>query len=508
MTAKLVAVLALAVAAPLASQPARPAAPRPAATLDSMALRSHSYFLTLDLLEGRGTGRRGNDLAALYLATAAQQLGLKGGAPGGAYFQDVPLIEAIIDTAQTRISVTVDSGAGAGVRAFDTPGAFVVNVGTASTLISFAGGLAYVGAPRDVLANPGRLPPLAGKVALVRGAFGSAMAAADTLKARGATGFVQLTDNADQYVLYVRSRGPSRMYIAPEAKAVSSFIPDLPGVIASPDLALALAPNLPAPGTAEDRPFVVDGRRIDVRVSTRVRPVASRNVAAVLPGTGTQRDELVVYTAHYDHLGISTPDARGDSIYNGFSDDAAGCAMLLTIAEAMVRGPRPARSVMFLFLTGEERGLLGSDYFAAHPLVPPERMVAAINLDAGAPPAPNVTWLVAGGDRSTLGALAADVAQRAGWKATSVGTSPNSDYFPLLRIGVPAVFLIPGPEPFEGMSAEASQALRRRWDHYHQASDEWSVDFPFAGLVRYADYAYRLGMAAAAAPRQRVIASP
>ncbi len=508
MTTKLVAVLALAAALPLVAQPTARRGPRPVPALDSMALRAHTYFLTLDLLEGRGTGRRGGDLAALYLATAAERLGLSGAAPGGGYFQDVPLVEATIDTAQTSMSVTVDSGPEAGVHVFSTPGAFVVNVGMASTLVPFAGALAYVGTPRDVLANPGRLPPLSGRVALVRGAFGSAMAAADTLKARGVTGFVQLTDNVEQYQLYVRSRGPSRMYIAPEARAVSSFIPDLPGVIASPGLALALATGLPAPGTAEDRPFLVEGRRLDVRIGTRARPFTSRNVAAVLPGSSARRDELVVYTAHYDHLGISTPDARGDSIYNGFSDDAAGCAMLLTIAEAMARGPRPERSVLFLFLTGEERGLLGSDYFAAHPLVPPERIDAAVNLDAGAPPAPNVTWLIAGGDRSTLGALAAEVAQRAGWKATSAGTSPNSDYYPLLRIGVPAVFLIPGPEPFEGMTADASQALRRRWDHYHQASDEWAADFPFAGLARYADYAYRLGMAAAAGPRQRVVPGP
>ena len=182
--------------------------------------------------------------------------------------------------------------------------------------------------------------------------------------------------------------------------------------------------------------------------------------------------------------------------------------MLLAIAEAMARGPRPQRSVLFLFFTGEERGLLGSDYVAAHPAIAPERIAAAINLDAGAPPGRNVTWLVAGGDRSTLGALATGVAHRAGWTATAVGVSPNSDYYPLLRIGVPAVFIIPGPEPFQNLSADSSQALRRRWDAYHDPADEWSADFPFSGPSRYAEFAYRLGMAAAGGPRQHLLAAP
>ena len=504
MTSKLVAALVLAGAAPLASQPARHAAPHAIPAIDTMALRAHTYFLTHDLLEGRGTGRRGSDLAALYLATAAQGLGLVGGA-NGSFFQAVPLVESVIDTGRTRILVTADSGP---ARAFATPQAFVPNVGTAATLIPFSGELVYVGTARDVLASAGQLPALAGRVAVVRGPFGPAMAAADTLKARGAAGAVQLTDNADQYLLYVRSRGPSRMYIAPEAHAVSSFIPDIPTVIVSPELGQALVPNLPVPGTAADRPFVVEGRRLELKIAVHWRAFTSQNVAALLPGKGTQRSEFVVYTAHYDHLGISTPNARGDSIYNGFADNAIGCGMLLAIAEAMARGPQTDRSVLFLFLTGEERGLLGSDYFAARPLVPPESTAAAINLDAGAPPGRNVTWMVAGGDRSTLGALAADVAARAGWKATSVGVSPNSDYYPLLRIGVPAVFLIPGSEPFEGLSADSSQALRRRWGAYHDPADEWTPDFPFAGPARYAEFAYRVGMAATTGPRQRLPVTP
>jgi Zn-dependent M28 family amino/carboxypeptidase len=120
---------------------------------------------------------------------------------------------------------------------------------------------------------------------------------------------------------------------------------------------------------------------------------------------------------------------------------------------------------------------------------------ALINLDAGAPPAPPITWRIAGGTGTALGTLAAEVAEQAGWTATLSAASPNSDYWPFLARGVPAVFLIPGGE-WENTSAAQKQELQQRWDRYHQAGDEWASDFPFAGLARYADYALRLGRAA------------
>jgi hypothetical protein len=503
---KLVVTLAVAATAPVAAQPARGPSARPSkSVIDSMALRAHTYFLTHDLLEGRGTGRRGNDIAALYLASTAEALGLRGAGENGDYFQLVPLTEAVIDTAGTKLSVTVDSAGTRVTHEFATPQDFVPNVGTESTLVPFSGGLVYVGSGQDILANPGGLPDLTGRVALVRGPFGSAMAAADTLRARGVAGVVQLTGDTGTYQMYVRSRGPSRIFVADSVHVVSSSIPRVPDVIASPALVRALAPDLPTSGSVEDRPRLLPGRGAAVRIGLHIRPLLSRNVLALLPGSDPAlRGQFVMFTAHLDHLGISTPDERGDSIYNGFSDNAAGCAMLLAIAKAMSEGPRPARSVLFLWPTGEERGLLGSEYFAARPLEPPERIVAEINLDAGAPPAPPVRWQVAGGDRSPLGQLAVAVAHRAGWAAKIAPASPNSDYFPLLRIGVPAVFLVPDT-PFEKMTAAESQALSLRWGHSHQAADEWKPDFPFSGLVRYADYGYRVGMAAAAAPRPTLL---
>jgi hypothetical protein len=313
------------------------------------------------------------------------------------------------------------------------------------------------------------------------------------------TGVIHLVGDDEVYELYVRSRGESRMSVADSAVR-SSFIPDIPAIIAR----AALARRLLAPVVSDDqleRPFLIEGRRVDVTIRVRLRPVPARNVMAILPGRdAAQRDNVLVYTAHYDHLGISDPDAARDSIYNGFSDNAAGCAMLLALAQYFLAHP-PAQSVAFIWFTGEERGLLGSDYFVAHPPLDPMRITAVINLDAGAPPAPPVLWRISGGDRSALGPLAIAVARREGWEAQTAQASPNTDYYPFLRLGVPAVFLVPGPGAYQGLTTDSSNALRRRWDHYHQAADHWNVDFPFAGLVRYADFALKLGLAVLAEPR-------
>lgn len=474
----------------------------PAGPIDTQLIRAHTYFLSHDLLEGRGTGRRGGDVAARYLAAQAQALGLRGAVPGGGFLQAVPLVEAVMDTVQTVLDVAAGTGPFSTASRYRFPESFIPNVGTGQTLTAFSGDAVYVGTAREVVARPAVLPNLDGRVAVMLGVFGPEAAAADTLRARGATGVLQVVADEEIYRLYVQSRGPSRMWLAREV--TSSHMPVIPAVLIAPSLGRTLL----APARQHDE--LVAPTELGVVVRLRIqfahRELEAHNVAAILPGASPAlHDQYVVLTAHYDHLGISDPDAAGDSIYNGFSDNAAGCAMLLAVAAAMSREPRPPRSVLFLWLTGEERGLLGSDYFVSHPLVPPERMTGVINLDAGAPPAPVVSWNLAGGERTSLGQLAIEVAARAGWSARAVGATPNTDYFPFLRIGVPAISLVPAPAPYQGMTTEASQVLRRRWDRYHQAADHWWPDFPYAGLARYAEFAYRLGMELARGPRPRML---
>jgi hypothetical protein len=314
---------------------------------------------------------------------------------------------------------------------------------------------------------------------VVRGVVRADVAA--LLARRGATGIVQVVDEPGTYALYAASRGGGLIVLREDVP--SSFYGTLPSVIAGPAAAGALREA---------------GTRVEFAAAYDRHPVPAANVACLLPGVDPARaDTNIVFTAHLDHLGVSLPDASGDSIYNGFSDDAAGVAMLLAIADALRE--RPAGGLgfgaLFLFFTGEERGLLGSDYFVARPPIPLGHLRAVINLDAGAPPAAPWTWRLAGGEGNPLGDLARDVASAHGWSATVSPATANSDYFPFARMGVPAVFIIPGPAPYQGLSADSSQALRRRWDRYHQPADRYDDAFPFRGLQRYAEYALRIAEA-------------
>jgi hypothetical protein len=337
-----------------------------------------------------------------------------------------------------------------------------------------------LGTADDVRREAERLPSLDGRIAVLAGVARVDVAA--LLARHGVSGIIQVVGDAENFALYAASRGQT-LTILRDSTVTSSFYPEVPAVLVGPSV-------LPALGTP--------GATAAVVVGFDRRPISASNVACLLPGTGkSQRDSVIAFTAHYDHLGISVPDATGDSIYNGFSDNAAGVAMLLAIGEALQRPPEQGLEygALFLFFTGEERGLLGSDYFVAHPAFPLDRIRAVINLDAGAPPARPWTWRIAGGEGNPLGALATDVAAARGWSVTLSPATANSDYFPFTRVGVPAIFIIPGPAPYEGLSADSSQALRRRWDRYHQASDAYDEAFPFVGLQRYAEFALRIAEA-------------
>lgn len=487
--------LAFATAAAAAAPASSPAIAQPApagelravadaALIDTLALRAHTFFLSQDVLAGRGTGTPGEHVAAAYLRSQLAGLGLSGGAADGSFTQDVPLVRALVDTAATRLTVAPP---GREPVDFATPRDFVVNTGGPSAFRDFAGEAVVVGTPDEALAALDRTVgvELAGRVVVVLGPLGGAATRlVPAWRERGVAGVVLLIPDAERFALYARSRGEARFFVD-AALEEPIWQPELPVLLAGPDLSRLLLEG----GSAS----------IDADIRVQARSVEAANVLALVPGSDPSLlDEVVVYTAHYDHLGISTPDARGDSIYNGFSDNAAGTAMLLAIARAFLEDP-PARSVLFAFFTGEERGLLGSSYFAAHPPFPLGRIAGVINLDAGAPPAPPVTWRIAGGSASPLGPLAAAIAADHGWSASLGDPSPNSDYWGFVARGVPAIFIIPG-EQWEGLDDAARDRLRARWDRYHQAGDEWHPDFPFSGLARYARYALEVGRALADAP--------
>jgi len=449
--------------------------PVAAAPIDTLALRAQTYFLSHDLLAGRGTGTPGAHLAALYMASVCRGLGL---VPVGAdFFQGVPLVAHVVDSATLMVRD------GPVARRFAAPADFLPDFAGEPGLVDFAGPAVYGGSPIRL----DGMPSVRGAV-VVTAAPVTRRVLLDSLRDRGAVALLQLVSDSGIYELYRRSRGRVRATIAEPGIAVS-LLPSLPWVIGGPRLAQELAATLPPAGGVDSAGPL--GRDLNLRLAVTRHAMEGRNVACLLRGTQAgARDTAIVLAAHFDHLGIGPPDARGDSIYNGFSDNAAGVAMVLAIAQAMVRGGSPPRhSVILLFPTGEELGLLGSDYYVAHPLWPLDRTLGAIALDAGAPPAPPTGWRIAGGDTSRLGAVAVDVARAHGWNVTTSPATPNTDYYPFARRHVPAIFIVPGPAPYEGLTADSSAALRRHWDHYHDPADEWASDFPFAGLRRYAEYA-------------------
>jgi hypothetical protein len=472
----------------LAAVAAHPAAGQ---AIDTMALRAHTRFLSSDLLGGRGTGSAGDHYAAAYIESQLRLLGLRGAFGDGQFRQSVPLRAFTVDTA-SRVAVRSDGGA----TTFETPRGFIVGPAGRGALRGFAGEGVFVG---DAAQAPPDLPSVEGRVVVMLGTPGTeAVGLLPAWQRAGAAGVVSLIPDTAQFALLARSRGPERLYVDAEV-GDPIWQPGLPSIIAGPALSAAILRGAPIPLAAtRGEPFapVPLGRVIQVDIRGSERAVAAANVGGILPGRDAARSgEHIVYTAHHDHLGIVPALAGGDSIYNGFSDNAAGVAMLLAIARVHAQSPL-GPSVLFLFLTGEERGLLGSSFFAASPPFPLDSISALINLDAGAPPAPPVSWRIAGGEGAPLGDLAAAVADSRGWTASLSGPSPNSDYWPFLARGVPSIFIIPGGD-WEDVTPAQRDALRLRWDRYHRPDDEWAPDFPFQGLARYAEFALLVGRAAA-----------
>ncbi|MEX2281054.1 MAG: M28 family peptidase [Gemmatimonadota bacterium] len=458
--------------------------------IDTMALRAHTRFLSSDLLQGRGTGTLGERIAAQYIEAQLLEMGLH--ARSDSFSQSVPLKQAHIDAARLVVRAGPDSAV------FSTTD-FVINTGGERALRNFAGSAVFVGTVEH--ARAANDATLAGQVLVIAGTLGAdaQLLVPRWLKA-GVQAVILLIPDSAQFQLFSRSRGEARYFIASEVNE-PIWQSALPMVLAGPRLLRALTPEIGALMSQLSRngtmaPVALQ-RRIELSVQTTVRDLPTRNLIGFVPGSDPRlRGQYVIYTAHYDHLGISTPDARGDSIYNGFSDNAAGVAMLLAIAQDMKRSP-PARSVAFLFLTGEERGLLGATYYVSNPVIPLDSTVAVINLDAGAPPAPPVEWRIAGGTSNALGAMAQRIGTRHGWKVDLSEPSPNSDYWSFHTHQVPAVFIVPGAR-WENTTDAQRDALRARWDRYHRADDEWSAQFPFSGLRRYAEFALELGRSAAA----------
>jgi hypothetical protein len=218
------------------------------------------------------------------------------------------------------------------------------------------------------------------------------------------------------------------------------------------------------------------------------------NVVGVLPNAaGSITGDLVGLTAHLDHLGVGEPDARGDSIYNGFLDDALSIGMILDIARRWNAAPG-SRGLLIMFFNLEEQGLLGSKVFAERRDVVPvmNRLKLLVGVDAGAPAGEAMEWQLMGGLPEHAGTRIADSLARArGWTTTSTVPRPINDVFVFSQRGVPILFPIPG-KTWRGYTPEQRDEAMRRFDHYHQPSDEYNPAFPLIGTWYYADWLYQI----------------
>jgi len=226
--------------------------------------------------------------------------------------------------------------------------------------------------------------------------------------------------------------------------------------------------------------------------------IVSKNVAAKLTGT-TRPDEYVIHTAHHDHIGVGLPDAEGDTIYNGAVDNATGTAALIELARVYAAEPRTRRSVVFLAVAAEEKGLLGSEYYAANPLYPLEKTVGVLNTDALAPVGPARDFTISG--QAELGLKDELIATAARHGRTfspdprpEAGSFFRSDHFPFAKRGVPAISFGGGRDLVSGgLAAGKAWADLYTSTMYHQPADEWSPSWDFTGMAADLNLLHELG---------------
>jgi Zn-dependent M28 family amino/carboxypeptidase len=237
------------------------------------------------------------------------------------------------------------------------------------------------------------------------------------------------------------------------------------------------------------KPVELKGATFSTDYAVDVQKIVSKNVVGLVPGA-KRPDEVVIYSSHWDHLGVGLPDAKGDKIYNGAVDNADGIATMIEIGRAFANGPKPDRSVLFLAVTAEEKGLLGSEYYSANPLYPLGKTVANINMDALSPSGPAKDFTSSGNAASTLQdeLIAVGAAQGRTYSPDprpEAGGFFRSDHFPFAKRGVPAISFGSGRDLVNGGTA-AGDAFAKAYtaDRYHQPADEYDPSWNLEGIAQ------------------------
>lgn len=481
--------------------------------ISAMEIDGYLRFLSSDLLEGRAPATRGDKLTVEYLAAQLRSFGVEPVA-NGSYIQKVPIDILDANPATMRIAAS-----GKATARFRYPEDVVVWGGSAVEKSAAKAELVFVGygavAPeykwRDfkdvdvkgkillVLVNdppaPSAEPKLFGGRAMTY--YGRWPYKFEEAERQGAAGalIVHTTERAGYpWHTVVGSWAKEQRLLPRDAKLPPAL--GFQGWITDSAATALLAQgglNLATLRTqAESRDFrpVATGITLDVAFSSTVSHLESANVVGMVRGSHpTRRNEYIVMSSHWDHLGIG-PNVNGDSIYNGALDNASGIANLLAVARVLAQGPKPARSVLFSFVTAEESGLLGSTYFAENPPVPAEAMVANINMDGGNVLGRTRDLNVLGDTKSSLGPQLAALISPQGLRITPEefperGSFYRSDHFAFAKIGVPAVSIGEGND-FEGRPKGwgTQQGEDYTAHRYHQPSDEYKPDWDLRGAVQ------------------------
>jgi Zn-dependent M28 family amino/carboxypeptidase len=497
--------------------------------IDPLRIRQHVRFLSHDLLEGRGTGQRGGDIAAEYIATQFALAGLKPAGENGTYMQKVPMV-GITTLPETTFSLVPARGDARNLKPLDE---YVAYDQTQQEKSEVDADIVYVGygieAP-EYQWDDYKGTDVRGKVLLMlvnepdsndpkffKGRaltyFGRWTYKYEEAARKGAVGVILIhkEDMASYPWQVVRSSNSGeKSYLklegAPKLK-IAGWIQ------------LDVAKELAASSGMNMDKMIVDARshdfhpvalsvKLQAHMVSKVRPFASNNVVAILPGADAAlKGEAVLFTAHYDHLGIR-PDEQGDNIYNGADDNATGCGIILELANVYTQSAqRPRRSILFAAVTAEEQGLLGSEYLGKHPPIPAGKISLDLNFDDIPPLGSPQEVEVSGSERTTfypvVEALAAEFRLKIRPDAhPEAGYYYRSDHFSLARVGIPSFSVTPGMK-YKGHDETwgMKQAEEYTEKHYHQPSDEFNPNADYTSDAAMARFGFALAWQAANAPK-------
>ena len=486
-------------------------------------IETHVKFLSHDLLEGRGTGQRGGDLAAEYIATQFALYGLKPAGEKGTYMQKVPLV-GITPGPDTTFALAPDNGEPMNLKPLDD---YVAYDQTQQPESNIDAPIVYVGygieAP-EYNWDDYKGTDVKGKVLLMlvnqptddpkifHGKtltyYGRWTYKYEEARRKGAVGAILIhkTDMASYGWEVVRnSNSGEKSFLkaeGPQLRAASWISLDVAKKLAS--TAGMNLDKMMADARSRDFHPVALPVRLKAHMTSKVRPFSSSNVIGFLPGSDPHlRTEAVIYTAHYDHFGIR-PDMPGDNIFNGAMDNGTGCGILLELARVFGETKqRPRRSILFASVTAEEQGLLGSQFLGEHPPIPISKISLNLNFDNILPLGEPEEVQVSGAERTSFYPVVQATAKEFRFAIRpdprpEAGHYYRSDHFSLARVGVPGFSIDQGVK-FKRHDAAWGLAQRDEYvaKRYHQPNDEYRPNMDWTSDASIARFGFALGWEAA-----------